>query len=205
MRECIGEVARHRVPRGIAFGGIAGHGFFDDRHQLIGNIRPNLFQRGGGVVENFVDHRDRVGGLKWQPSCEQFIHRHTERINVGLHRWRLFVDLLGRHVGGRADEAVDLGMRGLRDLRSAKIGNLDVIALGQQNICGFDVAMNHTVLERIIERATSFENDQDRLPYGQQIGFGAEFFERSAAHIFHHDVAVFTFDHGVINANDIGV
>jgi hypothetical protein len=91
------------------------------------------------------------------------------------------------------------------DLGRAEVADLDVVALGKQDVRGLDVAMDHAVLERVVERAAHLEDHQHRLAHRQEVRLRAKLLERAARHVLHHDVALVPLDHRVVHADDVGV
>ena len=180
LREGVGEVARHLEPGLVAHLRVLRHRLLHDLHQLLGQVGAQLLEGHGILVEDLVDHRDRVLGAERELAGEQLVHHHAERVDVGLDGRRLLVDLLGRHVGRRAEEALDLRVRRVRDLGGAEVADLDVVALGQQDVGRLDVAVDHAVLEGVVERAAHLEDHQHRLAHRQQVRLGAVLLERAA-------------------------
>src|SRR3989441_2040827 len=68
-----------------------------------------------------------------------------------------------------------------------------------------DVAVDHAVLERILQRADALEDDLDHLVERQQRADVGVRLERLAGHVLHHQVAVVGLDHRVEDVDDVRV
>ena len=119
---------------------------------------------------------------------------------------RQFLDLLGRHVGGRAD-AGDLGALGAVDQRGAEVGNLDLapagVVAGKQDVGRLDVAVGDAAAVGKVERTRALEDDLDDAFRREQRLRVAAGFEGSAGNVFHDDVAQFLGDHRVVDLYDV--
>ena len=68
-----------------------------------------------------------------------------------------------------------------------------------------DVAVDHAVLEGVVERAAHLEDDQHSLAHGQQVRFRAELLQRPARHVLHDDVARVAVHDRVEDPHDVRV
>ena len=100
----------------------AQHDVVERRRDAGVHLRGRRRLLGEDLVHQLVGGRAAEG----PPAGEQVVHHAAEREHVGAEVDLLAAaDLLGRHVGGRAD-ARDLRGVGARELRGAEVGDLDV-------------------------------------------------------------------------------
>ena len=105
-----------------------------------------------------------------------FVKHHAERKQIRARIQIFSADLLGRHVGDRADGSAWTGEVGVRvhghaarrhrltdvfrhQLGQTKIENFGLAALGDKNICGLDVAMDDAFGVRCFERVGNINTD----------------------------------------------
>ena len=128
--------------------------------------------------------------------------------HVGAGVERAAIELLGRHVGQRAD-AVDLGAIRQGVEHAAEVAELDVdhaVMLHHgQDVGWLDVAVDQALAEDIVQRHRALEADFDDLAQWQKGIGAAETPQRRARHIFHHQVGRLGIVLGVVNLNHIGV
>ena len=87
--------------------------------------------------------------------------------------------------------------------RGAEIRDLDVGVLRQQDVGRLDVAMDHAVSVRVVERLAALEDDLDDLVDRQQIVDLGVLLERAALDVLHDDVAAFLVGHRVEDGRDV--
>ena len=118
----------------------------------------------------------------------------------------LHAHLLGRHVGRRA-HAGDL--RGLVTVAllegGAEIAHLGLARRRQQDVAWLDVAVDHAVLEGVLQRSDALEDDLHHLAERQQVGDVRVRVERGAGDVLHHQVAVVGLGHRVQDVDDVRV
>ena len=161
---------------------------------------------GRNGIENGIGEGRLRRCLVGQPAGQQAVHGDAERVDVGLVRQRFHADLLRRHVRRRADT------RDLRGLvaeplleRGAEVAHLGLAVLRKQDVARLDVAVDHAVLERVLQRADALEDDLDHLVERQQRADVGVRLERLAGHVLHHQVAVVGLDHRVEDVDDVRV
>ena len=150
---------------------------------------------GGDALQDGVEVAAQVVRIL---TDEQFIQNHAERIDIRARVHGLSAGLLGSHVAQRADDRAGLrqvqrgAIRPLQRLGQAEVQNLRPAALIHKDVRGLEVAVDDSVLVRVLHRFGDL---------GQQghDGFAVEFF-------FHHMLAkAATFDefhHAVGHAPD---
>ena len=138
---------------------------------------------------------------------EHVVHHAAEREHVGAEIDLLAAaDLLGRHVGGRADARDLRGVRA-RELRGAEVRHLDVEIRPQHDVGGLDVAVHDADGVGVLERLAALVGDLRGARHRQQVRRLAVRLQRGALHQFHHQVAqvlaVLLLHAGVENADDV--
>ena len=155
---------------------------------LFTDDAPHPVQPGHG--EFFGSERKLAG--------EQFVQQHAERINiatrVNVHRAKL--RLLGTHIGGRADELLKRGVKGLvtQPLLAGGLGDAEVNDLGRgrvrraghEDVGRFDVPMDDALLVRVLDGFANVHKQLQPLACGK-IFLIAIAGDRHAIHKFHHE------------------
>jgi hypothetical protein len=112
--------------------------------------------------------------------------------------------VLGRHVGGRADQVAGLGELGRLDARDAEIGDLDGAFARHHDVGGLDVAMDHALRVRILQRGEDLQQDVADL-----VRLAAEILglqvrgQRPAEHALHHEVDEVALLAEVVHRHDV--
>ncbi len=102
-------------------------------------------------------------GLNGAASDYHFIKCQPERVEVRTGIDRAGADLFGRHVGQSADSQPGAGEPfGASGTRDAEIGELHSAAGTDQNIGGFDIAVNHAAFVRERQRREHLGNVAER-------------------------------------------
>jgi hypothetical protein len=160
--ECEREIARRReTPRRI-FLEAAPHELFDD-------VR-NALEIGRLVHENRVHRLDRRARVERDFAGEHLVQHDAEGEDVGAGIEDRAADLLGRHVmrgahdhaGLRADQRRGSGGRLLRG-GEAEVEDLQQLALGDEDVLRFQVAMDHALLMRGGESVCDLCGPQQRF------------------------------------------
>ncbi len=116
----------------------------------------------------------------------------------------VLLDLLGRHVGRRADGR-DLRGVAARDQRRAEVGDLHVGLARVQDVGGLDVAVRDAHLVRELERARALEDDLHHAVDRQQLLRVAMPLQRAAVDVLHDDVVQLVVGHRVVDLADVRV
>ena len=128
---------------------------------------PKLVERTRRVREHLGDDRLHGRAGKRRLAGEHLVRHRTERVEVDARVDRLLAHrLLGTHVLRRAEREAGLrharSARLLHGERDAEVRDERVPAL-QQNVLGLDVAMDHAVLVRVVERVGDLARDAQRV------------------------------------------
>lgn len=103
-------------------------------------------------------HGDLVGALEWRLAGETFVEHARQRVDVGAPVGRKALDVLGRYVlDGAEDIARPAGGRfGRGGPHQPEIGEVEMVLSffqgPNQQVLGFDIAVNHTVFVRVVKR-----------------------------------------------------
>ena len=196
------EITAEFAPGLVALREVLVHRAQDQPIERRRNVRAMRGRRRRVDIQYLVEQAGLVRPDERQFPRQQLIHHHAERINVGLMRQFLVLDLFRRHVGGRADA---LKVRVLTaDMQGhAEIADLDVVACSGQDVCRFDITVNDAVTMSKLEGQAALESDFDHAIHRQQAGHIAEIRQRRAHHVLHHDVAVFVGHVRIVNRHDV--
>ena len=167
----VGHQQRQFIGKGLPSGRAVfrrlGQGFV---HQRLQARRHGLTQRTQGRrvgVVNLVHQRDLADRVERWPARHQVVQHRRQTVHVGLHLLRPAVQLLGRHVGQRAD-AKDLGAVTAAVENAAEVGQLDgsqaarLIQL-HQHVGRLDIAMDQAPAGDVVQRHRALEADLDDL------------------------------------------
>ena len=131
------------------------------------------------------------------------------------------MNLFGGHVRGRAHYATRTGEfifhghcrlrhRGWRlcvvglKLRESEIENFGVLAGGDENIGGLDVAMDDACLVRGVQSVGDFDGQRQQLPDRHRLATDA-FFQGLPLEEFHRDVGLAVLFADVVDGADVGM
>src|SRR5258706_81621 len=114
----------------------------------------------------------------------------------------LLLQLLGRHVGRRADRA-DLRRLAARNQRGAEIGDLHVGLAGVQDVRRLHVAVRDAEAMRELQRASALEDHLHRAVDRQEAVGPGVLLERAAVDELHHEVMQALVRHGIVDLADV--
>ena len=104
----------------------------------------------------------------WATSGEQLEQHSAERIDVGCGGQRVTTDLLGACVlrSEGADIAAREGQRVVARVRAYELGDAEIEQLrgavgGDQDVAGFDVAVNHQIFVRVLHRVAQLAEERE--------------------------------------------
>ena len=142
------QVLRRLVPAGDILGHQLVHNAAHDQREVgteFGQRLRLLFRV--GVLHG--DRQCRLARIR-RLAGEHVVERHPQRVQVAPLVQLAVADLLGAHVQGRPQGQPFLGQvvphACQRELRQAKVGDLHVPLLGQQQVLGLDVAVHNPLL-----------------------------------------------------------
>ena len=103
---------------------------------------------------------------------EQLVENDAQCINIGagVDRHRIGRNLLGTHVGQRAQQLADVGLPrhllgiAVHDPGQAEVQDFRLATLVDQDVAGLQVAMNNAALVRVLHRIADFDHQRQSLP-----------------------------------------
>ncbi len=116
-------------------------------------------------MKEFVDHLSQ-GSLRVRRfPGQQLIQNEPQAINVRLGGQRLVADLFRGHVHGRAKHLSRPGLPAVsfQDLGDAKIGEIGVAVLVQQDVGRLDIPVDHPLLVSHGQTGGNLIHQYDRL------------------------------------------
>ncbi len=168
------------------------------------HVAPQAARWNRVLAHDFLEQGRQRARRKGPLPGDQLVEHDAEAEHVAVVRKRILLDLLGRHVRGRA-QPYRLDFLGVAQVGSAEVADLDVGALAHHDIRGLDVAMHDAVAKRVIERAAALEDDFHRA-VDRQGNLAADVGrEIASGHVLHHDVAGVVGEHRVVNGDDVRV
>jgi hypothetical protein len=195
----------------------------NDALELGGHRGIQADGRNGSAIQNgFEDHAGRGAGER-RCAGGHFVENGAERKKVGAAIEVSAANLLGRHIGDRADGAAGAGeqifgsdeaggdggafgdfLAGWRELGEAEVHDFRVAARGDEKIGGLDVAMDDACGVGGVEAVGNLDAPVEE-GFDVERAAGDIVFQRLAVEKFHGDeVAAFEFVNFVDGA-DVGV
>src|SRR4029077_8637390 len=170
------------------------------------NRRVHLLWRDGFLIHDFVDYCRDVLARKRLFAGDHFIEHHAEGKDVATAVNGATLDLLGRHIAGRAHDVRGL-LHGaeLQDFCGAEVGDLDGVIAGKHQVRGLNVAMHHVTLVGKLQGATGLCHDAQNARQGKGVAVVEECLQAAAFHEFHDDVVEPVFFAGVEDHDNVGV
>ncbi len=200
-RELIGEV----LPGREALARILLQGDVDQAFQCGRQERAARAQRHMRMIRDVEHQRHQIVGLERPLAGQHFVDHHAQRKHVGTRVEFAFGDLLGRHVGWRADHAGQLRGLAVDEMRGAEVADLDVAALGQHDVFRLQVAVHQAARAGVGHRHATLEGDLQHGCHRQQrVGLDVVR-QRHALDVFEHQVGKLLVLHGVEDAHDVGM
>ena len=117
---------------------------------------------------------------------KHFIENATQRKNVGASVLRAAHDLFGAPISGRAEERAAAGVAA-GDASHAEVRKLNAAVRGDENISGFDVAVNDSLAMCDAERSSNVANPGARAGKRDRTFF-QNAIKRLAIHKFHDEI-----------------
>ena len=146
--------------------------------------------------------------IEERPAGDEVVQDGAERVDVGAAVDGAAVELLGRHVGERAD-AMDLRHVRAEVQDAAEIADLDVgdRAVGQhrEQVGRLDVAVDQALAVDVAERHRALEADLDDQLERKQLVGAAVRAQRAAGDVLHDQVGRHRVGNGVEDLDDVGM
>ena len=176
---------------------ILGQELADESIQLVGRFGGIAAHRFGFGETLQLQHLGHRFSKERRPPGQQRVHHAAQAVLIALFSDLPTVGLLGRHVIGSAQHTAGRGqLRVVKESGDAKVGDLHTAFRRQQQVGRFDVAMHHTNVVGVFQRATNLNaNLQSLTPIEPTTG-GDLFFQADAFDQFHRieqHAVLFTF------------
>src|SRR5262245_14958217 len=179
----------------------------DDRHQPARQVGAQARGVGDRAVQLLVDD---VLALEWALARRHLVHRDAQRVEIRAPVDLAPQDLLGRHVLWRA-----LGLRqalgaGLEHLADPEVHQLHAAVAGDQDVAGFDVAVDHVARVRVAQRQAYVARDFGHAPRRQRRllappAHAHHLAHGAALHVLHHDARLVADQRHVVHVHDVRV
>ena len=128
----------------------------NDSRQLRRRIGGKTRDRLGLGIALQLQHFQKRLGLERRSSSQQRVKYSAQAVLVAAVGDHAAIGLLGSHVLGRSQNAsIGRHARVAEQSRNAEVGELDVAVGRQQQISRFEIAVNHAVIVRVLERRQS--------------------------------------------------
>ena len=173
-----------------------------------GDAGAHADQRRRLDVVDLVHHRRLHLRVEQRPAGDQVVEHGAERVDVGAAVDGAAVELLGRHVGERAD-AVDLRHVGAEVQHAAEVADLDVgddpVGQHREQVRRLDVAVDQSLAIDVAERHRALEADLDDQLEREQLVGAAVRAQRAAGDVLHDQVRRDGVGHRVEDLDDVRV
>ena len=136
-------------------------------------------------------HADRRIAVKGHLTGQHFIQHHAHAVNIAGKGHVLAARLFGRKVVHRAHHVIALGQgAAARHAGNAKVRHLDQAFGIDQDVLGLDVAVDDTIIVRMLQSRKDADGNLRRHALRQAALFSNDLLERAPAHVFHHQIAI---------------
>lgn len=127
-----------------------------------------------------------IGAFKWPHATEPFVDDDAERVLIAGGTC-LGLDLFWSHVRDCANGYLRAHRRGTVGSRSnAEIAEQDIIALTNEHIFGFDIAVNELLVVSILQGVSSLLHIGDNSRERNRLALGVSFSQCAMSTIVHH-------------------
>ena len=145
---------------------------------------------GGGLVQVAVHQDDGRGPLERRLAGQHLVDQDAQRVQVGLVAdLGGPADLLGGHVGGRP-QGPPGGRQGggVEVLGDPEVGQLDLALAGDHQVRRLEVAVDHAVLVRVVQRVADLDGQVDHLAPGERPALLEDVVEGHPVDVLHREV-----------------
>ena len=195
-----GEAVAEAVRR-VALGGAQ-----NDLVDLRRDPRDHVAGGGNVVGEPLIGQCQRGGAAERLTAGEQFEEQHPGRVDVAARVDLSGADLLGRQIRGGAEDDAGRGDAGFGDgAHQPEIGHFHVAGVGDQDVLGFDVAVDEPCAVRGAEAAEGGDADRGDGVRGHGAAFAQQLAEAAAANQFHHQESDVVVDALVVHRDQSGM
>ncbi len=176
-----------------------------ERARDLGVVPRGRHRRG---VDVLADHRHHVVAQEGRPARRHLVEKSAQCVEIGTHVNVARQRLLGGHVGGRADHhALLRDPRAVERERQAEVAQPGAAVLGEPDVAGLEVAVDHAALVRVLEGPAQLLGDAQRLRGRESaaLGLGKAALQVASRHVLAHDVEVPVVVTDVVDGHDVGM
>ncbi len=180
----------------------------DQRFQLRGDLGVVPGRCDGPCVQVLADDRDAVVPDEGRSPGQHLVEHHTQRVEVGARCDVPSHRLLGRHVGGGADDGALLGEpRAIQRERQTEIAQHRRTVLGEPDIPRLEIAVDDRPCVRVLEGDADLLGDAQGFLDGQAMlrRLAQAALEVAARHVLAHDVELRALLAHVVDGDDVGL
>jgi hypothetical protein len=154
-----------------------------------------------------VHQDDRRGPLERRLAGQHLVDQDAERVEVGLVAdLGGPSDLLGRHIGGRPQGPPGGGQgRGVEVLGDPEVGQLDLALCGDHQVRRLEVAVDHALLVRVVQRVADLDGQVDHLAPGERAALAEDVVEGHPVDVLHREIRGPAVPPEGQEADDVGV
>ena len=183
------------------------HGLGKEFLHRVGELGPEPADVGHFLVFLLVHDGQRGLAHEGQASGQHVIVGGAKGIGVGPGVRLLTFALLGRHEVRRAHDGAGLGDvgHGLHCLCEPKVRDLDAAVVAQEDVVGFDIAVDQAILLRGLERVRHADGNVGGPVERQAAAARHHLLKAFARHVLHLDeIGVLGAAH-IVDQHDVGV
>ena len=138
----------------------------DDLSDFGWQVRRPISNGRSFVANSIIEQlNDRVAVLR-QDACQQLVEHDAARVHIGLWAELATLGLLGSHVRRGSKHLAVAGRHGFftgQHLCDSEIGDLDLAIIGEHQVLGLDVSVQHTSLMRMLHARRRRQNQPNGL------------------------------------------
>ncbi len=159
------------------------------------------------VVDDTMAHHRQVLALERLVAGQHLVEHHAQREEVGPVVHLLALDLLRRHVVGRAEELTLLGEVRAVEPGDAEVRDLHPVVRGDEDVRRLDVAVDDPVRMRVVQRVPHLGDGVDHELHRQRLVVLEQELQVRPAHVLHGDEGdpVLARLHHVVDGDDVGM
>ena len=205
LLESARQLAGQLPGRRRALGRVAGHPAAQHLGDRLRGRRPVVAQvRRRSGCDRVGDLDRRLAVARPAPG-ERLVTDRRERVDVDRRPGLAALELLGRHVGGGAQHRAAAGdARAVGRRRDAEVDELRDRVVAQQHVGRLDVAVDHPVGVRVVERSAELARHARHPPRAQR-AVAQRGRERLTGHVLHDDQHALVVDRGVVDRHEVRV
>ncbi len=199
------QVAQHVTDALVPFVARFGERAIDDGNHLPRQRRIDAIERLRNLLQNLVERGGKRIALEGLAPAEHLVDDDAGREDVGPVIRALAADLFGRHVVDGAHHHVAVRQLRRHEPRQPEVEQLYAPVIGDEDIRGLDVAMDHVVRVRELEPLADLDRQIELVCQAQPIVAGHPALEILAVEILHREVGEALVLTEIVNGDDVAV